>query len=690
MKIGFVTNQLTLLAQTFGRFQGAVLCAFLLTIYALFTPSFFINLASGGFVGPYWDFSLGSPEQQKIWQIAVGGFFWFTVLAIVAESHRWQLYKHAGIALPIYGGFCLWLWLNGDSVKISGNLLLLACALSMNFAPWLLRKGDNHAFWQFSHRLLFNFFIRFSLVLAVIILVTILSFGNLISLPHQFNLSYWIIRSSLIFFLCFYLPVSFLAAIPAKYNYPVSNTETLECPQSFWGNQQKLLQLLRIFLALVALLGFVYALVSIFETFISVLIIGMFVHLAVYPYRNTSRFYDGFYGFILIALGFLINALNTEIAKHGLTENSYLKCLIALWLGIVAVLFYVRNKDFKLQYVPQTLALLLILAVAGPWGITQAPAESQFNRLAAMLQTKGLLKDGKYYPPEGIEESEYEREFRPIITQIYRSMEYDINLKDKIRPWFFDPKALDSAYYCTYPEPCEKHHIHLDLVINMDLLSKTEKNYLTGHSDTSAVTPQPAHETHYYVSYGETGVEIPPEFIGKYHVVLNFDSYALTNDIDHFVNVPGDNKTQPLQRIHLKNTTPGQIQIAFGATQTLTGEEVVKFDDLLYVQSYVTQDVLMAKPRSLEIDFNNILAKLETQYPQSFAQPKPNKFDDPYFKNVIIPIVEKSIKPMIFCVKGQNVSGRFIVGSIEYKLDAQTQKKIITGFSGYLYLNLTP
>ena len=84
--------------------------------------------------------------------------------------------------------------------------------------------------------------------------------------------------------------------------------------------------------------------------------------------------------------------------------------------------------------IPGLLAILLLAASFGPWGIVGASVRSQTIELAGILREKGMLSDGKFVRPAKGSES-------PLGTSAarVRQIEYYLNTRHALRrlaPWF--------------------------------------------------------------------------------------------------------------------------------------------------------------------------------------------------------------------------------------------------------------
>ncbi len=91
-----------------------------------------------------------------------------------------------------------------------------------------------------------------------------------------------------------------------------------------------------------------------------------------------------FWVLMVPAAGMFLLALARRIGQYGVTEPRYLGVVLGGWLLVMAALFgLTRVRDLRL--LPGTLALVLLLVLAGPWGMTGVSERSQTARLAALV-----------------------------------------------------------------------------------------------------------------------------------------------------------------------------------------------------------------------------------------------------------------------------------------------------------------
>ncbi len=104
-------------------------------------------------------------------------------------------------------------------------------------------------------------------------------------------------------------------------------------------------------------------------------------------------FYRFFFPALLLPVAMQALALYLRVDQYGLTEARYYVGVSVLWLGMMAVLYSVRNPPLKTMFL--SLALMLMVASVGPLSALSVSAHSQINRLEMLLTKHQILVDGK-------------------------------------------------------------------------------------------------------------------------------------------------------------------------------------------------------------------------------------------------------------------------------------------------------
>jgi len=137
-----------------------------------------------------------------------------------------------------------------------------------------------------------------------------------------------------------------------------------------------------------------------------------------YPMRKIAeyvwikKFFKALFALIIPLTVVLFMAIGIRIEEYGITENRYLVVVMGLWLLGIAV-YYLFSKRKKLQVLPLSLALVILLTLFGPWSMFSISARSQDKKLGEYLQniripdqerTFSLLENGKIIRSEFLQQ----------------------------------------------------------------------------------------------------------------------------------------------------------------------------------------------------------------------------------------------------------------------------------------------
>jgi hypothetical protein len=275
--------------------------------------------------------------------------------------------------------------------------LSLGLHLTVAFLPFL-PAGGRGGFWQYN-RTLFESFLRavlFSAVLFLGLAIALVALDKLFGLdvPEQSYAQLWMILALVV------NTWIFLSGIPLDFAELEQSSVYPRGLKVF--TQYILTPLVAVYLVILTMYlvkivitgswpnGWIGYLVS------SVAVTGILGFLLVDPLRHHPeegwiRTYARwlFVGLIPAAIMFLL-ALYKRIDPYGLTELRFLGVLLGAWLLGIAVLYTLR-RDFGIQIIPVSLAVLLLITLFGPISATSFSLRSQTGRLAALLQSNHLL-----------------------------------------------------------------------------------------------------------------------------------------------------------------------------------------------------------------------------------------------------------------------------------------------------------
>ena len=128
-------------------------------------------------------------------------------------------------------------------------------------------------------------------------------------------------------------------------------------------------------------------------------VLGIFSFLLLYPFKHLatshwiSKFNKVFYYLMLPLIALLFISISFRASDYGITINRYLVYSWGIWLSIVCI--YAIIKPNNIKFIPQSLALTLLLISFGPWGVFSVSEHSQSKRLIDILETSGIVENGK-------------------------------------------------------------------------------------------------------------------------------------------------------------------------------------------------------------------------------------------------------------------------------------------------------
>jgi len=138
----------------------------------------------------------------------------------------------------------------------------------------------------------------------------------------------------------------------------------------------------------------------------SVSVIGTLALLLVHPLRDRAeeRWISGYARWyflaLLPALIMLLLAVGKRIGQYGLTEPRYTLLVLAGWMTAIA-LYFGATRSRQIALIPVSLAVVTLLTLIGPWGMTAMSRRSQTQRLTAILDRTPLpLPAGQTLPEE--------------------------------------------------------------------------------------------------------------------------------------------------------------------------------------------------------------------------------------------------------------------------------------------------
>lgn len=132
---------------------------------------------------------------------------------------------------------------------------------------------------------------------------------------------------------------------------------------------------------------------------VAVSVLGIFTFLLIHPYGQKEenswikKFTKIFYFLVIPLVVLLFLAISIRLSDYGITINRYIILLLGVWLTLVSGYFIIGKNNIK--FIPISLCVMMLLMSFGPWSMFSVSERSQANRLAEILETHGILKDGQ-------------------------------------------------------------------------------------------------------------------------------------------------------------------------------------------------------------------------------------------------------------------------------------------------------
>jgi Domain of unknown function (DUF4153) len=128
--------------------------------------------------------------------------------------------------------------------------------------------------------------------------------------------------------------------------------------------------------------------------------LGTATYMIAYPWRDVGFrpvrwFIRSWFWLMVIPTILLIVAVSQRIAQYGVTPERYFLCLFAIWLAAMVVYMGAARGKIDLRAIPACLAVALLLSSFGPWGTTSVSIRSQLGEFYRVLNSKGVLVDGR-------------------------------------------------------------------------------------------------------------------------------------------------------------------------------------------------------------------------------------------------------------------------------------------------------
>jgi hypothetical protein len=362
----------------------------------------------------------------------------FFALRIVSERRAWQparVWSARLLGLAALTAF-FFAWPDWSEPVQIERLLQAAIAFHLlaAFAPFIGASGEGgsgpdasvqSAFWEYNKTLFLRFLISglYSAVLFVGLAIALAGIDNLlgVNVEEDAYVRLWVLIAFVFntwFFLAGMRTVLADAELPAE--YPIGLKVF---------SQYVLIPLVTVYLAILTLYlgrilltqtwpsGWIGYLVS------SVAVAGILSLLLVYPISDRTEnlwvaTYARWYYLALVpSIVMLLLAIWKRIDQYGITEKRYFLAVLALWLAGIAI-FYVVSRSRNILVIPLTLCIVAVATFGGPWSAYAVSEASQVRRLTRILDSNGMLEDGRARPAGGEIAFEDRREVSAILRYL--------------------------------------------------------------------------------------------------------------------------------------------------------------------------------------------------------------------------------------------------------------------------------
>ena len=318
---------------------------------------------------------------------------------LFAESRKWSLLKSILCALPLLGVLAASVFVP-DYYSAMQVFLSAAIFLLLLFAPFAGRRVGEDAVWGFNY--LSALAVIFGGVSTMILCLGMSAIFASIKYLFEVGISSNVFADIWIIGWAFFFPVYVLAGIPQD---PDREGEACTTPVgvSFIANYL-MVPMMLVYTAILYAYGLkIIVQWSLPRGNLAYMVtgfggVGALTHLAVYPMRLSGTwllrlFYKYFYFLLLGPLSLLAVGIWTRITEYGVTEQRYAIVLCLIWLTFLSALHLARRAQMHIKYVPMVLAVLVLVASAGPWSAASVSLNSQYARLQSGLRLAGVLTE---------------------------------------------------------------------------------------------------------------------------------------------------------------------------------------------------------------------------------------------------------------------------------------------------------
>ena len=157
--------------------------------------------------------------------------------------------------------------------------------------------------------------------------------------------------------------------------------------------------------------------------------------LIAWPWREQGTrllrlFMRGWFFLLIVPAVLLAMAIWRRLVDYGVTPDRYGIALVAVWVAALVLYLAIRRNRADMRAILGAVGVLLVIGSVGPMGANGLTISSQFKRLVALLETNGVLKDGKIMPT-GLLKAEVGSAGSSIIYSLR-----DVRGLSLLKPWF--------------------------------------------------------------------------------------------------------------------------------------------------------------------------------------------------------------------------------------------------------------
>ncbi len=327
--------------------------------------------------------------------------------SLFAERSRRRELKLAMPLAAVLFSVAYGLFLAPDSLTGNYRSLVIFAVLGVVMHYWVaiaayLPEKDASGFWRFNELLYSRMIIAglFSLALYAGLSLAIAACDILLKIKFEAT----IYAKLFIFIIGIFNTWFFVAGVPS--NFEELSTETTFPKSLKIFTQYILMPIVTLYMAILYAYSFkIINIMSLPRGYVSLLImwyavLGILAVLLVSPLRNSEengwvRLFSRFF-FVatlpLVVLLFL--AVYARVSQYGITESRYYLAIMAGWLCFVS-LYFIFSSRKRISIVPQSLVVIGILSLLGPWSVFSVSERSQLHRLENILQKNKIWEPGK-------------------------------------------------------------------------------------------------------------------------------------------------------------------------------------------------------------------------------------------------------------------------------------------------------